>query len=222
MTDRILAAIFDLDGTLLDTLADIANSANAALADLGLATYPPEAYRQFVGDGVIMLMTRAIPAGPDQEQLVTAAVTRFGHHYRQRWHEQTHLYPGIAELLDELMARSIQLAVLSNKPHAFTCEIIEHFCKRWPFRAVYGQRPNVPKKPDPAGALQIFRELNVTAAETVFVGDSHVDLNTATNSGCIPVGVAWGFRGTEELVPLKPRKILEHPRDLLNLLDAGE
>src|SRR5207247_2213248 len=147
------AVLFDLDGTLADTLADLANATNAALAALGCPTHPVEAYRYKVGDGAHRLCARALPA--DKQDLVEETVRLMREQYDDHWFERTKLYPGIAELVATLARRGYKLAVLSNKPDDFTKRMVAHYFKPSPFDAVRGQLPNVPLKPDPTVALQI-------------------------------------------------------------------
>src|ERR671921_816593 len=149
------AVLFDLDGTLLDTLADIAQAANEALAGAGLPGHPPEAYRRFIGDGVAMLFRRALPPERVEEGLVERCVATFRDAYGRCWDARTRPYAGIPELLDVLAGRGLALAVLSNKPDDFTRRCAEAYLGRWPLRAVLGQREGVPRKPDPAGALEV-------------------------------------------------------------------
>jgi len=212
------AVLFDLDGTLLDTLADIAIAANAVLEEIGLPTHPVEAYRQFIGEGVPMLFQRA--AGAADPALLDRCVGRFREVYGQAWNVRTHPYDGVPELLDELTARGPALAVLSNKPDVFTRLCVEHYLGRWPFRVVLGSREGVPRKPDPAGALEAAALLGLDPAAIVYLGDTAIDMRTARGAGMHPVGVSWGFRPVAELLDAGAAQIIDRPLALLDVLDG--
>ncbi|MCS7306550.1 MAG: HAD family hydrolase [Thermoguttaceae bacterium] len=218
MNRQFQAVIFDLDGTLLDTLGDIAESANAALERLGLSAWSIEAYRQFIGDGVENLARRIIPADRQQPEFLQQFAHLFREEYGHRWTHSTQPYPGIPELLDQLTAHQVPMAVLSNKPDEFTQQCVRRFLGRWPFRMVLGDRPQMPRKPDPAGALQIARALEVPAEAIVYLGDTKTDMETARSAGMFAVGVLWGFRTAEELLAHGAQKLISHPLELLVLL----
>ena len=214
------AVLFDLDGTLLDTLADIAGAANAALALEALPEHPPTTYRQFIGDGVAMLFRRALP--PDQDHpdaRIDRCVTHFHATYATTWNALTTPYPGVADLLDALAARHLPLAILSNKPDEFTQLCTREFLSGWTWAKVVGQRDGIPRKPDPTAALAIARDLGIDPAAIVYVGDSSVDMRTARAAGMRPIGVSWGFRSVEELRATGADAIIDHPAELLALLD---
>lgn len=212
------AVLFDLDGTLLDTLEDIGRSANESLQALGYPPHPIDAYRQFIGDGIGNLFARALPAGVRGDGIVDRCVDGFRETYGRGWNVATRPYDGIPEVLDALSARALGLAVLSNKPDAFTRQCVDEYLSKWPFRFVFGDRAGVPRKPDPAGALEIASGLGVPPAAVLYVGDSSVDMATATRAGMFPVGVAWGFRSAEELRAHGAARVIEQPLELLGLL----
>ena len=212
------AVLFDLDGTLLDTLADIAHAANEVLEHLGFATHPPEAYRRFIGDGVAVLFRRALPPGHDEPERVARCVADYRETYGRVWNVRTRPYDGIAALLDGLTSRGLGLAVLSNKPDDFTGLCVAEYLARWPFRAVLGHREGTPRKPDPAGALEIVHRLGVPAGQFLYVGDTAVDMETARSAGMRPVGAAWGFRPAEELWAAGAETVIAQPADLLEIL----
>jgi phosphoglycolate phosphatase len=216
MNERAL--LFDLDGTLLDTLADITTAANAVLRQQGFPTHPTDDYRRFIGDGVIVLFQRILPRDVAQEAPIAEFVAAFREEYARCWNVQTRLYDGISELLDELSARDHPLAILSNKPDEFTRKCAAEYLSAWPFRAVLGQREGVPRKPDPAGAFEVASRLEIDVAECLYVGDSPVDVETALRAGMRPIGVSWGFRAPEELLAAGAETILAVPADLLRLL----
>ena len=213
------AALFDLDGTLLDTLEDLARSTNAALRALGFPEHPVPAYARFVGDGIKELARRALPAGSRDAAVVERCVAAIRAVYGVRWAEHTRPYPGIPELLDALTARRLPLAVLSNKPDDLTTLAVSRLLATWRFAAVHGARPHVPLKPHPAGALHIARELDLAPERIVYLGDTRVDMETARAAGMHPVGVLWGFRDAEELRDGGAAELLAHPGELLALLE---
>jgi phosphoglycolate phosphatase len=218
MTD-VRAVLFDLDGTLLDTLEDIGRSANETLEELGFPPHPIESYRQFIGDGLLMLFRRALPAGVDATAVIDRCVGGFRKSYGRSWNVATRPYPGIPELLDGLVTRSLGMAVLSNKPHTFTVQCVNELLPRWPFRVVFGNREGFPRKPDPSEARRIATLLDVAPEQMVYLGDSSVDMTTARRASMTPIGVAWGFRTVDELQASGAVRIITHPLDLLKLLD---
>lgn len=220
-TPRYRAVAFDLDGTLLNTLEDLANAANAALATAGYPQHPVAAYRQFVGNGLQMLVRRALPSG-EADRLgpdgFAELVRRTGDNYAGDWAVATRPYPHIPELLKALCERGVPLAVVTNKPHEWTLRMLAHYFPDKPFLFVQGAMPELPHKPDPAGALEAARRLGVRPNETAFVGDSNVDMHTTANAGMGAVGVAWGFRGAEELRQSGADHLLYDPLELLELI----
>ncbi len=188
----IKAILFDLDGTLADTLYALGETANDVLKEAGLPTHPMEAYRQFVGNGAKVLMERA--AGRSDEALLERFVTE----YDRRCLEDTPPYDGVLETLDMLKAKGIRLAVVTNKPHEQAVKLVNHlFGDR--FDAVFGNQPHYARKPDPESSFLAMKALGVTTKECVFVGDSDVDVKTAHAAGLPCIGCAYGFRGEEEL-----------------------
>lgn len=215
------AVIFDLDGTLLDTLADIGNSANQVLADRNQPMHSLEAYRHFIGDGVATLFHRILPGDAPDSDLIAECVLEFAVAYGRKWKENTSVYPGVPELLGELTRREIPIAILSNKPHEFVGVCVGEFLSHWPFEPVLGQREGVPRKPDPAGVIDVCQALDVAPERCAYVGDSSVDMLTAKNSGTLAVGVAWGFRPVDELIEYGADRILEEPAQLLELVSSA-
>lgn len=214
----IKLVIFDLDGTLVDTLADLAGAMNTVLACLGYPTHPVPDYRFKVGNGVAKLVERALPEAARQPAVMAEALQQFLDYYNRHDMEATAPYAGIPELLRQLRARGMQLAVASNKPHAAAVEIVRHYFGKGLFDCVYGQRPGAPVKPDPAIVRDILQALHRTPEETLYVGDSAVDMETARRSGLVSVGVLWGFRPESELRAAGARHLAASPDEILSLL----
>ncbi len=216
---RYRAVVFDLDGTLLDTLQDLANSMNAVLSRRGLATHELTAYKRMVGDGVRMLVTRALPDFLRGEEIVAAVVTEMRAEYARRQLEHTRPYPGIPELLDALASKHIPMAILSNKPHEATRAVVAALLSAWRFDVVQGETPETPRKPDPMGALSIATRLGIPPKEFLYLGDTDTDMKTANGAGMAAIGVLWGFRDREELLAHGARKLIETPLQLLECFD---
>ena len=216
MTAR--AVIFDLDGTLLDTLDDIADSMNRVFAARGLAIHPVGAYRYFVGSGAEELAFRSLPEDERSPEMISRLVSDFQAEYRSGWNVKTRHYPGIEGMLERLRGMGIPTAVFSNKPQEFTRLAVDEYFPGYPFAAVIGQRDGVPLKPDPAGAEEIGRTFGLSAGEILFLGDIGVDMETARRAGNFPVGASWGFRPVEELNKSGAEKIIDRPEEIFNLL----
>lgn len=210
------AVVFDMDGTLLDTLEDLADAMNRVLEARGLPVHPVDAYRFFVGSGARNLVLRTLPA--DRQDLVAECLQGFLKEYEANWKVKTHLYDGVADLLDALTARNIPMAVLTNKPQEFAELCMKAFLPAWDFALTLGQMPGVPVKPDPAGPRQVIRHLGVAPEEILYLGDTDVDMRTAVGAGMYPVGVTWGFRTEDELRASGAAVIIDHPMELLDLL----
>lgn len=211
------AVLFDLDGTLLDTLEDLANAGNRVLAARALPIHPVAAYRYFVGDGIATLVERILPPELRSSDAIAQAVADFQREYAANWDEYSAPYQGIAAMLDALVAGGLRLAVLSNKPEEFTRLCVERLLAAWPFDPVFGQRAGVPKKPDPTGALAAARELGLEPAEILYVGDTSIDMRTARAAGMDAVGVLWGFRDAAELQAAGAARLISDPAELVSL-----
>ena len=215
MGGQLSGALFDLDGTLLDTLEDLADSTNRCLATLGLPGHPVEAYRYFVGDGIAALSRRALPAERRDPATIEALQELFNRDYHGHWADKTRPYEGIAGVLDALSARRVPMAILSNKPHSFTVDMVGHFFAAWSFSAVFGARDSHPRKPDPAAALAISAKMGLAPAQMLYAGDTRIDMDTARNAGMFAVGVLWGFRPRAELVESGAQALVSRPAELL-------
>lgn len=211
------AYIFDLDGTLIDSLADIAESINRMLDDRGYPRCRPEDFKQMVGDGMEKLVERALPEAVREESLILICVEEYRAHYDQLWQEQTRPYEGILEMLAALKARGVKLGVISNKAHRFTVPMTEHFFGRTVFDHILGQRAEVPRKPAPDGAHEMASVLGVEVTKCAYVGDSGIDMAFAKNAGMLGIGVSWGFRSVAELREHGADLIVDSPSELLAL-----
>lgn len=210
--------LFDLDGTLLDTVADLGESMNAVLRGMKLPEHPLEAYQYFAGDGAALLVSRALPETHRDPATIASALDGYRRAYASRWNIHSRPYPGIPELLDATTKADIRLGILSNKPHDFTLLCQRGFLSKWPFLAILGQRESVPKKPDPAGALEAATLLNCPPDKVLYMGDTATDMETANAAGMFSLGVTWGFRKREELLAAGARAIIDHPLTALEIL----
>lgn len=207
--------IFDLDGTLLDTLDDLADAANATLSHFGFPVHEVDAYRYFVGEGLQTLMLRIIPEQEADEKKLILYMEKFAEIYRTTWNKRSVPYQGIPEMLAALSHEGLKLAVLSNKPHAFTKICVETFFPDNPFLYVYGQRDGVPKKPDPAGAIELAVKMGLQVSEIIYVGDTATDMKTGNGAGMKTIGVEWGFRDRVELENNDAWKIVATPAEVV-------
>lgn len=208
-----------MDGTLLDTLADIGNSVNRVLSASGFPIHPIESYRYFVGEGSAVLIEKALPPNNRNPETIARCLKAYQDDYGQFWHTNTRVYDGIPELLDGLVDSGLRMTILSNKYHEFTIQCAEAFLNRWSFDVVFGIRNQVSKKPDPTAAIEIATILNIPTTDFLYVGDTGVDMQTAVSAGMFPIGVLWGFRLKEELVSNGARGIISHPEELLSWVD---
>jgi phosphoglycolate phosphatase len=218
---KFKAAIFDLDGTLLDTLADIANSMNHVLKHNGYPERPLSNYRYYVGEGIQALVYNCL-----EDIAVTAEeAQKLAQEMRETYHEhcmdETRPYDGINEMLMQLSAAGVQIGVLSNKPDEFTKKMVSTYFPEIPFSTVYGIRQGIPKKPDPAAVSEILDNWNVAAEETVFIGDSLIDMKTSVNAGTFPLGVLWGFRTRKELLANGAKALVNTPGEIVRLFGAS-
>lgn len=209
--------VFDLDGTLIDTLGELGKLTNTILEKYRYPTHPISAYRHFVGEGAETLIKNALCEKGTDSKLVSRCLADFIELYNNNCGDGSMLYEGIYELLDGLVNKGIKISVLSNKPHELTLKNIDIFIPDIPFDIIFGQRDGVPKKPDPAGALEIAERLCIPPSEFLYLGDTSIDMRTAVSAGMFPVGVLWGFRDRDELVANGAKQLIKAPSELFDL-----
>jgi phosphoglycolate phosphatase len=210
--------IFDLDGTLVDSLPGIAASLNRTLSAHGLPGHSDAMVRSFIGDGIRNLILRAIPKGSDPA-LLESLLGLYRKDYALSWQSRSSIYPGVANLLDELQKSGFEMAVLSNKTHDFTMEMVRTMFPSIRFAAVLGQRDGIPHKPHPGGALQLADMLGASPAGCVVIGDSTMDLETAANAGMRAIAVGWGYHDRDRLLAAGATRLIDHPLELPALLE---
>jgi len=213
------AVIFDMDGTLLDTLDDIACSMNTTLAELGYPPHERDAYKGFVGAGIDAMAAKVLPKDARTESNISRCIALMRREYSKRWAGTTRPYPGIPKLLDTLNEKGVMMSVLSNKIDSFTKEMAGYFLGSWVFGEVLGLNPDAPAKPDPSSALSIARNLGVRPDQCIFVGDSDIDMMTAVRAGMLPAGALWGYQNEQRLVSGGAGVLLGAPLDLLRYLE---
>ena len=210
--------VFDLDGTLLNSLEDLADSANWVLEQHGFSTHPVDAYRYFVGDGVRKLIERILPQEERTEARIEQCRQEFVAYYKVHMEDKTSVYEGITELLVELKNRGLKIAVATNKVHIAVKPLMEKYFPEIRFDSMIGQREGVPVKPAPQIMFDILRETGCEPSEALHVGDTATDMQLAHNAGVTPVGVLWGYRPLKELQEAGAKFIIEKPEELLGLV----
>ena len=213
---RFDAVIFDLDGTLLDSVRDIAEAGNHAMRTVGRPTFPVADYNRLAGQGLPALIRDAL--GPDHPDLFDAAIAAHTAHYAEHGTTHTRPFPGVPELLDTLRAAGLRRAILSNKPHDATVDVVARLLPDTPFDAVVGHRPPTPTNPDPTSALALAQTLGVEPSAVAYIGDTAADMQTAVNAGFHPIGVTWGFRDAAELQSTGAAELASDIDALRNLL----
>lgn len=214
---RYRAAIFDFDGTLLDTLDDLADSMNEVLADLDMPVQPVASYRYFVGDGMLNLARRAAPPDTDEATL-RRMVDLMEKAYAGNWSRKTKPYDGISDLLRALQEKDLKMAILSNKPDPFTKLMARHYFGDGLFDIALGAREDVPRKPDPAAALEIAGRFGIPVEDFLYFGDTNTDMKTGRAAGMFTIGVSWGFRPVAELVEAGAQLVIDTPAQALEAL----
>ena len=213
------ACIFDLDGTLTDTLESLTYSVNATLRELGLGQITPTQCKEVVGSGARRLIEQSIQASGDPEaSRIEEAMETYGRIFKIHCTYHVAPYDGIVDMLKELKKEGVQLAVLSNKPHLQTQDVVATFFEKDTFARVYGQQEGVPRKPDPAAVHMILEELGVSAEECLYIGDSDVDMLTGCAAGVPAVGVTWGFRSKEVLMEHGATYIVDKPQEIVSIV----
>ena len=213
--------IFDLDGTLLNTIEDLGQAANYALERNGYATHSMASYPYFVGNGVRRLMTRVLPEDARDDETVDRVLGDFMEYYNEHCTDYTKHYNGMPELLQDLQDKNVGIAVASNKYQQAVDKIIAHYFPTIDFVAIEGHREGVNVKPDPSVVFAILAKAQVAKADTLYVGDSGVDMETARRACIDSVGVTWGFRSKKELVEYYADAIVGNPVDILNVVEHG-
>jgi len=217
---RFKAVIFDLDGTLLNTLEDIVDSVNQVLIGYGLDTNQIEYYKLRIGRGAQNLIRQASCGNLDDSK-IDDAVREFQRIYAKRFNLKTEKYDGIEDLLTWLDKKGIFYAVLSNKPHNLTNKIIRHYFPHRNFSAIIGQQTGIPLKPDPTQVIKIISHIKCKAEEVVFIGDSGIDMETAHNAGTFALGILWGYREQSELVKYGANALAHTPKDIELFLETN-
>jgi len=212
------AVCFDLDGTLLNTVEDLADATNATLEHFGHPTHPVDDYKMLVGGGIVNLFIRALPEGKATDEAVAECVALMRTIYGEHWDRKTHPYDGVAEMLDGLVERGVPMTILSNKPHDLTNLCVDKLLPKWRFELVFGVTEARPTKPDQTGVREIVDTLGIPPERFLYVGDTGTDMRTAVAAGMHAVGVTWGFRARDELVETGARTIIDRPEELLGLL----
>jgi len=212
------AILFDLDGTLLDTLRDLADAGNAALRELGCPAHSTEDYKYFIGKGMEELSRQILPEENRDKQTVAKSLSLVKQYYNRYWKRNSRPYPGIAEMLTGLEKQGIVKVVFSNKPDEFTGVMVRELLPKWKFEIIRGALPGVPIKPDPTAALQIAAELKIAPKKFIYLGDSATDMQTANAAGMYAVGALWGFRTAEELLGGGAKVLVKEPLEMLKLI----
>ena len=211
------AVLFDLDGTLLDTSEDIGDSVNRVLGSRGYPTHSLDAYRTFIGDGVEMLISRALPTERRLDETIRLCAKEYREDYIHNWDKKTRPYSGVPEMLDIVVSRGLPMAILSNKPDESAKECVAKLLPDWAFDAVIGASESLPLKPDPTGALEVAKLLGNPPTDFLYLGDTAVDMKTAVAAGMFAVGALWGFR-PNELEGNGAQTLIVRPEDIVGLL----
>lgn len=214
---KFKGVIFDLDGTLVDSLEDIADSMNKVLLRYGFETHDLQAYKYFIGNGIRNLVREALPESSRTEELVSMCFDLMMEEYGDHCLDKTKPYPGVFELLDELTKNNIRFSVFSNKVDELTKIVVSTLLPNWEFNVVIGSCTDIPRKPNPEGAFFISKKLRIPPADLIYLGDTDVDMKTATRADIYPVGALWGYRKAEELIANGAKSLITHPSELIKL-----
>ncbi len=214
----IKAVLFDLDGTLVNSLCDLACSTNYALEKFGLPIHETECFKYFVGDGMPKLIERALPEEKREENYITSVLSVFMEHYKKHYCDNTKAYDGICEAVDAATSMGLKIAVVSNKVQDMAVTVTNKiFGDR--FSVVCGKREGYPAKPDPTLTLEVIKEMGVNPQECLFIGDSGMDMAVAKNANCVSLGVLWGFRSEDELIDNGADFIIKEPGQIIKVIE---
>lgn len=214
---KINSVIFDLDGTLIDSIEDIADCTNEMLRNNGLGIYGLDSYIQWIGNGARILIEKAVPDVKD-DKTIDKLLEDYLEIYNEKYNIKTRIYPGMDKFLDKLVEKKIPISILTNKPHAQTIKIADYYLKNWPFKFIYGQRNGIPKKPNPTVALEIIDALKVKPSETLFVGDSSTDIKTSLAAGMQAIGVTWGYGSRESMIEAGATNLFDNAEKLFEII----
>lgn len=214
------AVLFDLDGTLIDTVDDIGDAVNRVLSNRSFPTHANSTYRKYIGDGSRNLIKRALPEKYRNDEIIDACLKEYIEDYSRNYNVKSKLYFGIPRLLDTLKTKGLRLAILSNKPDVITNNCVKTFLSTWDFDIVFGQRNSVPRKPNPQGALEIAKKMSIPPSHFLYLGDTAIDMKTAVSAGMFPVGVLWGFRPLKELLENGACAVIDEPMEVLDIIHA--
>lgn len=214
----IKAVLFDLDGTLVDSLTDLANGVNRALEIKGYPTHPIESFKYFVGDGIPKMIERSLPEGCRSTETINEIKDLFLEYYAVHYADNTYAYKDMPQLVNTLKVKGFIIAVVTNKAQNMADRVVTSLYGDV-FDLIFGKRDGIPAKPDPTAALMAMKELGVAPEECVFIGDSGMDVATAVNSGAVPVGELWGFRKKDELLSGGAQYIISKPHELLDIIE---
>lgn len=213
------AVIFDLDGTLLNTIEDIADAMNSVLQKKGFSKHSLKDYKTFVGNGIENLVLEALPVYfRGNDEIVKDCFAMMNNEYEEVWNKKSHLYQGINILLDNFDAAQYKKCIYSNKPDEFVNRVVKHYFTKWDFEHVVGAKKNKPLKPDTTVVNEMLKEMGVSKEECIYIGDTDVDMETGKNAGLFTIGVAWGFREEEELREAGADYIAYKPEDIIEYL----
>ena len=214
----VKAVLFDLDGTLANSLKDLADATNYAIGKFGFHERKVEEYKYFAGDGMPKMIERALPEDNNDSETVSKILPIFLDFYGLHFCDNTRAYDGMPDVIDNLKAKGIKVAVVTNKAEEMAHKVVSNLYGDR-FDLIFGKRDGIPPKPDPTAALRTMEFLGVKPCECVFVGDSKMDVMTGVNSGAYPVGVLWGFRKEDELISGGAKSIIKQPKELLAIID---
>jgi phosphoglycolate phosphatase len=217
----IKGIIFDLDGTLINSAEDIADSLNLTLKQYGFEQHSTDDVKDWIGEGAVELIRKAIPAHKLVHLDIQKFLWEYREHYRENCAVKSYLYDGIPSLLDSLVDRKIQINILSNKPHELTLLVCEHFFSAWKFEHIFGMREHIPRKPDPSAVIEIVGKLGLQKSELLYIGDSGTDIETAKNAKIKVIAVSWGFRPRSELENQHADYLVDKPSELLDIIDSN-